>query len=96
LHRAGKLESWRHGTQTECQGSVASAAKESGRVDYPVTTARGLHLPGSGGAIGSAVSAFERRFPHIPTRFASGGWLTTRVGLPNPSHTRGTHYPPGP
>jgi hypothetical protein len=30
------------------------------------------------------------RFPHIPTRFASGGWLTTRAELSNPS-TRQRH-----
>jgi hypothetical protein len=53
----------------------------------PQAEARGLHLPGSGGAFRSAAGVLSVPVlwcPHIPTRFASGGWLTLPSGADQP------------
>jgi hypothetical protein len=66
-----------------------------GLVNHPVAKARGLHLRRITATPSGVLSMPVLRFPHIPTRFASGGRLTCRVGQPARQRASGTHYAHG-
>ena len=65
------------------------------QVNYPIAKARGLHLPGSGGAFRSAVYACAQVPAHPYLVRIRRPVDCCRVGQPTRQRARGTHHLPG-